>query len=116
MPFKNTEFWSEAPSGLKQVLPASVIAPVVFTMSDFGEATVIGVDEVFVISKRGNIRIQIDQIEAVTSPCLQQGKTKLEFDVLELLLADGSRHHLPTEKGKACFAFWNIMRMLARMK
>jgi hypothetical protein len=115
MPFKNTGFWSEAPSALKQVLPASITSPVVFTMSDRGEATIIGTDEVFVISRQGDVRIQLDQVEEVTSPCVRQGKQKLECDVLEVQVAGGSRHHLPTEKGEACFAFWNILLMLARM-
>jgi hypothetical protein len=115
MPFKNTGFWSGAPLALKQVLPASVTSPVVFTMSDRGEATIIGTDEVFVISKQGDVRIQLDRVEGVTSPCVRQGKQKSESDTLELLVAGGSRHQLPTEKGKACFAFWNILLMLARM-
>jgi hypothetical protein len=45
IPFKNTGFWSDAPSALKRALPASVVSPVVFSMSDRGEATIIGTDE-----------------------------------------------------------------------
>ena len=115
MPFKNTAFWGEAPSALKHVLPASFASPVVFSMSDGGEATIIGTDEVFVASKQGGVRVQLDQIKSVTSPCIRQGKQKLDCDALELILAGGSKHRLPTEKGEACFAFWNILLMLARM-
>lgn len=114
LPFKNTALWSEAPPALQHALPTSFASPVVFSMSDGGEATIIGTHEILVSSKQGNIRVQLAEIESVTSPCPRQGKQKLDCEALELVVAGGSRHHIPTEKGEACFAFWNILLMLAR--
>jgi hypothetical protein len=115
MPFKNTGFWNEAPAALGQTVSTTLLSPVVFSMSDSGEATVIGVDEVLVVLKSGTQRVCLDNLLGVTSPCLGQRKEKSEFDTIELESRSGQRLRLPTERGRGCFALWNILLMLIRM-
>ncbi len=115
MPFKNTGLWSEAPAALRQSVPATLLSPVVFSMADNGEATVIGVDEVFVVLKSGTQKLCLDELVGVTSPCLRERKKKSEFDAIELESTSGQRLRLPTDTGSGCFALWNILLMLIRM-
>jgi hypothetical protein len=115
VPFKNTGFWDEVPAALGQTVPTTLLSPVVFSMCDSGEATVIGVNEVFVLLKSGTQRVCLDDLVGVTSPCLRQSKRKSEFDAIELESTSGQRLRLPTERGRGCFALWNILLMLIRM-
>lgn len=114
LPYPNTGFWDGAPSALKQSLPSGFTEPVVFSMSQAGGATVIGVDEICAISERGTERLKIHQLRDVTSPCIQEHKPKAEFDAVEVVTLNKT-YRLPTEKGSGCFAIWNIILMLTRM-
>ncbi len=115
IPFQNTGLWDEAPAALGQTVPSTLLSPVIFSMSESGEATVIGVDEVFVFSKSGTQRLRLDDLVGVSSPCLRQSKKKSEFGTIELESTSGRQVRLPTERGRGCFALWNILLMLVRM-
>jgi hypothetical protein len=115
MPFKNTGFWSDSPAALRQAVPTTFLSPVVFSMSDNGEATVIGVDEVLAVLRSGIQRVRLDDLVGVTSSCVRQRKRKLEFDNIELEKTSGQLLRLPTETGRSCFAVGNILLMLIRM-
>ena len=75
-------------------------------------ATVIGTAAIAAGDGTGLLRIDIDGIVAISAPCIEEQKEQAIFDVWTVVTSGAAKHHLPVESGKACFAVWNILKML----
>jgi len=114
LPYERTDYWGNAPDNLRSRLPSSFERPVVFSMAEGGDATIIGTDEVAIVDRDGVSRFSLDNITELSSPNIAERKQKVDFDAVSVK-ASANTYRLPAEKGKACFAVWNILLTLSRM-
>jgi len=86
-----------------------------FSITEGGDATIIGTEEIAIVEADTVTRFPLDDIADLSSPNIAEGKQKLGFDAVSVETS-AKTYRLPTEKGKACFAVWNILLMLSRMQ
>ena len=86
-----------------------------FSITEEGDATIIGTEEVAIVEADNVTRFFLDDIADLSSPNIAEGKQKLDFDAVNVETS-ARTYRLPTEKGKACFAVWNILLTLSRMQ
>ena len=115
LPYECTNFWGDAPDSLRSRLPSSFERPIVFSITEEGDATIIGTEEVAIVEADNVTRFFLDDIADLSSPNIAEGKQKLDFDAVNVETS-ARTYRLPTEKGKACFAVWNILLTLSRMQ
>jgi hypothetical protein len=115
VPYPRTNFWQHAPESIRQHLPDSFVRPVLFSQDRQGNSTVIGTEELAVIEDGTAIRVLLDDIIDLSSPNIAEGKQKSHFCQLSVKTTSGDTL-LPTEDGKGCFAVWNILLMLCRLR
>ncbi|MBK1814741.1 hypothetical protein JIN84_03895 [Luteolibacter yonseiensis] len=116
LPTSRTGFWEDSPDWLQADFPANFVNPVLYSVSDCGEmATVIGTEEIMTPGYDDGVRIAIDEMDRISSPCIGT-KRKVDFDALAVVTKDLVEHLLPVESGKGCFAVWNILLTLGRMQ
>ena len=114
VPYANTDFWHQAPEGIRKRLPGSFDNPVFFSQASDGRVTVIGTHEVAVLDEASSPRFPLDDIIDISSPNIAEAKQKTLFNEISMMTPSGVVLW-PTEDGKGCFAVWNILLMLARM-
>lgn len=113
--FTSTGLWEDAPSNLRDQLPSEFVRPVIYSLSLNDGATIIGVDQLCILSATTIELIDLDKLKDISSVGVNEQMEKKEFD--SILVADGCvEWYLPTEAGAACFAMWNTILTLIRMK
>ena len=115
VPYANTDYWHQAPEGIRKRLPDSFDHPVLFSKASDGRVTVIGTDEVAVLDEASSPRFPLDDIIDISSPNIAEGKQKTLFNEVSVMTPRGVVL-LPTEDGKGCFAVWNVLLMLSRLR
>jgi hypothetical protein len=115
IPTPSTDFWLQAPQKVRELLPARFDHPVLYSDANDGRVTVIGTEEVAVISETFSSRLYLDDIIAISSPNISEGKQKSLFNELSITTPNGVVI-LATENGDGCFAVWNILLMLSRLR
>lgn len=115
VPSPGTDFWLQAPPKILQLLPARFDHPVLYSQASDGRLTVIGTEEVAVIDEASSSRLYLDDIIDISSPNIAEGKQKSLFNEISITTPHGVVI-LATENGKGCFAVWNILLMLSRLR
>jgi hypothetical protein len=115
VPSPSTDFWLQAPQDILRLLPARFDDPVLYSQASDGRVTVIGTEEVAVIDEASSSRLYLDDIIDISSPNIAEGKQKSLFNEISITTPHGVVI-LATENGKGCFAVWNILLMLSRLR
>ncbi|MDB9741640.1 hypothetical protein OAB00_02160 [Akkermansiaceae bacterium] len=114
LPNEHTKFWPDAPSYIKLRLPNDFHEPVLYSLSKTGTVTILGVDELCVISSGEILRLNLDEITKIS--IIDKDKEIEKLDLDQLCVHCNGKFTIPTEKGKSAFAIWGILEMLIRMK
>ena len=114
LPYASTAYWRDVTEPTRSRLPPAFQRPVVYSIAESDDVTIIGTEEVAVLRDSSVFRFLLDDIIGL-NPATLEGKSKTEIAVVSIKTADAS-YKLPTEKGAACLAMMSIILMLSRLR